>query len=1046
MERRKISIGALLLVAFYLLYLVVHKIYQHSPVSDTTPSKSSAASVVNPSLNAELEKLHNRWRLRPDARFIQALAELHVIAAGTAPKSMTVEFRNGAWYIASLDGARGTFPEIPGFEDGMNLLRDNARRALASFSLSTTVSSQGADGSFDFESHSLHPRELNAELKRLNERWTSGVRTPTILKQAAQALSAYAYVSLDAIETADVVLAKALATLALAQVATGEPLALEESLIAQRLGYSSHARNLALKLSPNHAWRLWLERQDDELGRRAKAQQKGSAVHYLWLQRLAEQDRYEEWVQTQRRAYPMATLPVHVLGQAHLLAHFNAKQASAVLLPHLVLGNMLLEIEGGDLATQLRKIAGKDADIESIKAVVDTVYDFLQGRTSHLVDYFETHLDTLSAKFQGPFLDNRTYQAYYRGYFFTALYRYGLLLLDSYSAVEAAARFSKALGDSKRGTARDFQRWYRHLVEAKQGAENLDELLADLRALPNFGAQPLFRTFREQLPLYEFGSPEITNAAQFLIERMDTRPDHRFEFAGIAHRQLMYPSLTEKLYASIRRDNPADTDLLRAWLGMYYGKPEEALAVARDSGLRPYLRAEALTMVAPSDRFENEIRQVFDELVKANPDLWVVRKRYIEVLEQLGDHKAAQQQAREWLLTMTKAGGQFDRLQAFVALARAQLALGEPDRAWMTLEPFIDSYYGPIMIQAVEVALALKDYALAERVASALMERYSNHLESMIPLLKTYWISGRYRPAALLLKQWPYTISAEAWRWKLGTAFAEIFSANPTGGNRAFQALLEAGLDPWNLKELSLQVAKKANPALAFDMQSLLHGDGQNQIKFLASAYEYLHEARGFEVARQWHDQHMPTNMRNFSSVVYYYDGQYDLIWDLIPQPEKDDHPDAVWLMRTMAYIVGDSTDARRKQLLEEYYRQADDREYHLVGKYLLDIVLESRLPQGLLNAKQMCEYAYFLGVRRLAEKRFYDAADWFRVSVEIGQKNIWEYRFAYSWLYKWRNSNRSLDVFVRERRTLSSFPITASADPADRNLKALPGTRVPAP
>jgi hypothetical protein len=74
-----------------------------------------------------------------------------------------------------------------------------------------------------------------------------------------------------------------------------------------------------------------------------------------------------------------------------------------------------------------------------------------------------------------------------------------------------------------------------------------------------------------------------------------------------------------------------------------------------------------------------------------------------------------------------------------------------------------------------------------------------------------------------------------------------------------------------------------------------------------------------------------------------------------------------------------------------------------LQGRYLIGEVPETEVAKLVTNLPASCEVPYYFGVRAQGEKRLGDAADWYRVAVECGQRGQAEYPFANGELYRLR-------------------------------------------
>lgn len=81
-------------------------------------------------------------------------------------------------------------------------------------------------------------------------------------------------------------------------------------------------------------------------------------------------------------------------------------------------------------------------------------------------------------------------------------------------------------------------------------------------------------------------------------------------------------------------------------------------------------------------------------------------------------------------------------------------------------------------------------------------------------------------------------------------------------------------------------------------MSSQLRSNGMGHMEFLLASYRYLKEWKGKDNALAWLTKAIPAQMLNPASMAIFREGQYDLLWDLIRNPEKGEHADFVWLMR----------------------------------------------------------------------------------------------------------------------------------------------------
>ncbi len=74
------------------------------------------------------QALADAYRLRPDKRFLLAVAEVYSLLTGQPRDTAVVEFKEGMWQVRYADAEVGALPPFPDFPDFMAVLSDWARR------------------------------------------------------------------------------------------------------------------------------------------------------------------------------------------------------------------------------------------------------------------------------------------------------------------------------------------------------------------------------------------------------------------------------------------------------------------------------------------------------------------------------------------------------------------------------------------------------------------------------------------------------------------------------------------------------------------------------------------------------------------------------------------------------------------------------------------------------------------------------------------------------------------------------------------------------
>lgn len=981
-------------------------VYPPSPVLSVPPEKMRLA-------------LAESYRLRPDKRFLLAVTDIHSFLSGQPKEDAAVEFQRDHWVVRYKNLEVGTLPEFAEFSDLLDVLSSWAKSLNRQFPV-RLVKEEPADPSFaDLErqlDRFLSPH-LAAAARQVDTLWNAGKRHPALLKAGTRALVSLSLQGLDRLETSDQLPAKALAVLALTKGLTDRQVTHEESLLAETMGYSAHAVRIGPLLPEDDGARWYVTRDDRRLLQLALSEKGTTEVRYLWLLRVAEQHKEEAllaWADT-HFADVWFTPPIFKAGLE--LNKFATDRTFSEALPHVVLLAVAQEVG----IPGLNEIAGKVRRIgfsgEVLAILIRAIQANLAVQTSTLVNHFDSGIQILDRRYHGPFLDSQTYQAYFRGYFFSALYILGLHYLDSLSSAQAASRFAETLGNARAGTAADFQRWYRNLAQSKAGKADPPRLVEDLVKLSTFGVPPLVRSFEEQEQYFQFGDPALLQAVKLLTSHMDTRVRHRFELGSIARKELLDLRLAERLLRSTIETDPSHYESLQVWYAQFTGDRKRLYELLNVSSLDLKLRGEILEdleqLKAISDK---DLRREYQRLLAADRDNWDVRKKYKDYLQRVQDYAEARSVIQKWLSIHDESAG-FDYIFARTALAGTYEGEGRYQEGLDAVEPVIKSQQGGAMERAALLLDKLGRAEDAEKMARFVLDRYPDSLRTRTLLLEILWRHHKYQEAATVISSSPYPINAADWRFVIGDRFAQVFRDFPDSeALRAFSSLLESGIGHPFLLELALPVAKQGNSKLAFEMASQLRAKGMQHLAFLLRSYTYLKAWQGKTSALDWLRKRVPTELINRASMIVFEDQEFDLLWELIEEPKPGDQPDFVWLLRAAASLqLGTGKDPHRDKL-ERYYHQNTSSPYAVIGRYLMGLASEQDVLAVATDAKKRCEIAYYLGLRAWTEGRYDDASDWYRVSVETGLKNNGEYRWAYGRIYVWYTHGKSLSRLAAEK------------------------------
>lgn len=947
------------------------------------------------------------YRLRPDRRFLRAIDEIHAFFAPGEPRAeVLTAYVDAAWRVCYRGEVVGALPELAGYADWQELLGGWAGRLNERYPLRWGATLEVALAQTDPVAHDYSVSAALTAIRGLNARWRDGQRTTADLREAARALTLLSVHKLDLIEVADAVDTRAIAMLTLATRLGGHDMRHEEALLAELLGHRTHAVALARQLPQDDAVRLYVLKDDAGLERVARARAASAEARHLHLLRLSDKGDREGW----KRWY-FAVVPglpgLHQLKTVVGLREFDLDAGFAPLLPHITLMAVAAQKEGPGWGVDLIGMLGLDADRDMRKAAA-ALRSLLQLDKQSIYARLDNDLAELGRDMDGAFMDAATLGAFYRGYFYSALYVSGKHYLNSASAAEAAKWFSVSLGEPEGGVAADLARWYANLAASMAGRADLSALQRDLAELTHLGGPPLQRTFRELGERARYGDPQMLVAAKALAARLDDRVSHRKILAGVAYDTLYDLPLTERLYAN-SAEVGEDPDLL-IWHAKFTGNVDVLRELMERKHLPLNDRVDIPDHLRRLGASEAEVDAAYLQLTSEQPDNWIVQKEYVDYLEQARRYRDAREHVQLWLDRNAAKGG-FSYMVATTAVARQLYHERRYKEGLRVIEPVMENIRSGAAERAARLfdKLGQRDKALA--FARTVVEAHPDFTHGLGLLVGLHWRYGQYAEAAQLIKNWRYKIGPWEWRKDLGEPFVEAFGADSAGGTAAFSALIEAGVSPFDLRELVPPVRKAGHHELAFNMASRLNGSGLAGLEFKLRAYKSLSAWRGETVALEWLRKQLPPQALNMSSVIAYTESYFDLLWDLIPQPELGEYADAVWLYRAAALLQQPGEHKLRREAVLAYLASSGGSFYDALSAHLLGQKSETEVLALATDANKRCEVAYFLGVRAMSENRFHDASDWFRVAAETGLIRMGEYRWAGNQLRAWDRKGKSLSL-----------------------------------
>lgn len=148
-------------------------------------------------------KVQDLYRLKPDRRFLFAIAELNHFASGKKSDQLLLEFRENRWEISSGGEVLGVLPEFANYSDAIALLAERAKRLAQPGERGSLGSDPAVLDAIRKEIEQFLAPHLERGLRMLDERWALAGQDPDFIDLAARAFVWLSLQSPDRLEVAD---------------------------------------------------------------------------------------------------------------------------------------------------------------------------------------------------------------------------------------------------------------------------------------------------------------------------------------------------------------------------------------------------------------------------------------------------------------------------------------------------------------------------------------------------------------------------------------------------------------------------------------------------------------------------------------------------------------------------------------------------------------------------------------------------------------------------------------------------------------------------
>jgi hypothetical protein len=908
--------------------------------------------------------VRGRYRLGPDRRLLQAVAEIHRLRTGKAAAPVKAELREGRWRILSGSAEVGTLSEFPGFEEATDLLARWADRLPAA----TTAPGSG-------DASGLKRALQEADAAALLSALSSPGGSPTDIMSGLAWLST---LTVDRLDQADPLLASAWAWLVL------EPTrdAGSEALVARALGYEAAAARASAKLAADDPIRLYAAGDEPRLGTLCAGRPAADRpCHFLHLALLAERDQGERFHAALLDSPFKDGTSLAIRGLETRLSDFDAREgpghayAAAVAKPFL----------------------GKDDETP------------LEARTRE----FEAAVGRLASRPNAGPVDIAAIQAAHRAAFYSGLFDEANFIVNQYSSGPAARELAASMATPAAGTADELRRWLEVKGQSRDGSQDPRPLAEFLGSSRSIGAAPLAdlgfllsRTGASTDPLRRRPVPA-------LFERLDTRPSHLVMAARMAERNLMSPLLFDQLARAASEAAPHLSEELPALAARMREDTVRLRAIADDPMMPRYTQMVALAALEELGKVDDAFVRARYKTIAADSDSGT--HALVDLLEKRGDLAGASAALDAAIKRVNHHSG-LDIAYLRTEKARLQLAMGKPDAAFATIQPALETRMEDAFLQGAKIELARNRAESALALAQSALGSYPSSSEASGLIAQARWRLNDFSTAAKELAANRNGIVGP-WNRYLPEAFAAAFATAPEASVRqAFSELTAAGIASHVLARAAIALGEKRGVEIALPLLAGLHEPAQewrdaNRI----ATYDLIREKQGADAALAWIRAAIPDRPKGFVLTLYQM-RKYDLLLGLYPNGEKTEAPSMVRMVKAAALLhLRETTGPRWDGLVAEIAEDPGDDFFAQAGRYLAGRADAAGLLKPVPNAGELASLGWAMGVKAASERRFTDAEGWLQVALESGQQQQPPHAWAWVIESEWKQAGRSLALRQKE-------------------------------
>jgi tetratricopeptide (TPR) repeat protein len=945
----------------------------------TTPAGvlTGAAAIVAADVHRLPDVIRDLYRCHPDRRFLLAARYLRQLSAGADGPPIEARFDEGHWRILEGDREIGRVSEIPSYDELFAFVQGQAPRM-------TAIAKTADDRVPGVTMRDPNLERVVVQLAAIAVPCRSVGCDARAVRNAAQGLVWLSFMTVDTLQQADPLVARALALVALEKSLSLPDTSEEEVLLASAMGYEAAALDRARQLPAANEVRAYTDRDTAQLRKACGSGPAGlSACQFLLLAleagngELFPSGDEDSFAQDVRHLPSADSRALAALGLTVRLRAFSDGGRAGEELASRTLALVRGEDAGGRTAT-LSLLSPPSPPSQSAAAETRD---------------FERAVAAAAQRMSGGPVDPVTIESWLRAMFLSGVFRSIDFLTAQYSSSAGAAEYAAGMANLAPGWATELKQWTEISSGLLGGSSDLRVVSAAVMHMKNIGPIPLLRFAHTLGRATVSTDPLRRRSIPAFFAMLDSRPVDLLIACRLATYNLWSPRLRERYAKAVAGAAPyLSADLITA-AAMMDRDETKLRRLAEDPRSPRVTRLGALTALGKigGPAVDQYRLSQYERAARSGSEPYAVgaAEDEADLLQERGDLigaiAAIDQQLR-------RRSDRSDLVTSHLLTVKASLLAksGKQSQAFLLLQQD-QSGKEEVFEELADLAISLGKTEEAVSIARKGWDRYPDVPEFGALIVKARWRSRDYVGAA---KDAVPLHTDYRWTGPLPDAFAEVFSGQPPDGAKAaFAELRRASVGPFVLGSLLIPLLKKGQIAIGLPLTEGLtdrRPDWDDGLKI--SLYQAIKEGSDEETATSWLQRAMP-NPRDEVAISLYQGRHYELLWSLLPSPTHGNKARVVRLLKAAALLhLKEARSDRRDALVRELQADPDPNEdfvrfaLFLLGQRDDGAVLRPLKEGGSDLTSQYTAAAnagWLMGIKAASEGRFEEAEPWLQVALE---------------------------------------------------------------